>query len=252
MILMSYKLIDFHCHLDLFPNFDDAIKSAEESKVYTLTVTTTPKAWSYNKDVTSSTRYVRAALGLHPQLISERSNELPLWEKFINETRYIGEVGLDSGPRFYKSIDIQKRVFQRILICCAESGGKILSVHSFRAATLVLDLIERYLPQDRGTIVLHWFTGNNAERSRALKLGCYFSINNKMVNSKNGRLLISSLPIDRILTETDSPFTNDPGSLSNNTSDLFTTIRSIAGIRSTETNEMGVAIENNFRELLGK
>lgn len=90
-----------------------------------------------------------------------------------------------------------------------------MSVHSFRAATLVLDLIERYLPQDRGTIVLHCFTGNKAEHSRALKLGCYFSINNKMVNSKNGRLLISSLPIDLILTETDSPFTNDPGSLSN-------------------------------------
>jgi Tat protein secretion system quality control protein TatD with DNase activity len=50
---------------------------------------------------------VRAALGLHPQLVAERAGELPLWERHLPETRYVGEVGLDAGPRFYKALDAQ-------------------------------------------------------------------------------------------------------------------------------------------------
>lgn len=61
--------VDFHCHLDLYPDLEDAIAKAEAARIYTLTVTTTPKAWPRNYELTRHTRYVRAALGLHPQLI---------------------------------------------------------------------------------------------------------------------------------------------------------------------------------------
>ncbi|WP_205414901.1 TatD family hydrolase, partial [Klebsiella pneumoniae] len=68
-------------------------------------------------------------------------------------------VGLDAGPRFFKSLDAQKRVFQHILQRCAQAGDKIITVHSVRAVKIVLDFIEAYLPLGRGKIVLHWFTG---------------------------------------------------------------------------------------------
>src|SRR5690606_18577808 len=101
--------VDFHCHLDLYPDREAAIARAEAARIYTLTVTTTPKAWPRNHELTRGTRYVRAALGLHPQLVAERAGELPLWERHLPETRYVGEVGLDAGPRFYRSLDAQKR-----------------------------------------------------------------------------------------------------------------------------------------------
>ena len=69
--------VDFHCHLDLYPDFEAAIAKAEAARIYTLTVTTTPKAWPRNYELTRHTRFVRAALGLHPQLIAERADELP-------------------------------------------------------------------------------------------------------------------------------------------------------------------------------
>ena len=109
--------VDFHCHLDLYPDHEAAIARAEAAGVYTLTVTTTPKAWPRNFQLRRDTRFVRAALGLHPQLAAERAAELPLWEHYLSEARYIGEVGLDAGPRFYKSLDIQKKVFRTILEC---------------------------------------------------------------------------------------------------------------------------------------
>jgi TatD DNase family protein len=139
---MKSALVDFHCHLDLFPDPVSAVNDAENSGIYTLTVTTPPKAWPRNYDLTQKTKYVRAALGLHPQLIAERSAEINLWEEYLPQARYVGEVGLDAGPRYFRSLDLQKQIFTQILQKCAKAGGKILTVHSVRAATMVLDLIE--------------------------------------------------------------------------------------------------------------
>lgn len=204
---MSANLVDFHCHLDLYPDHEKVFAESEKLGIYTLAVTTTPKAWPRNFELASKTRYVRAALGLHPQLASEREDELSIWESYLPEARYIGEVGLDAGPRFYRSLESQKKVFAHILKSCAKAGDKVLSVHSTRAASAVLDMIEEYLPPTKGRIVLHWFTGSHKELSRAIELGCYFSVNTKMFESKKGPEFLKTIPLDRLLTETDGPFT---------------------------------------------
>lgn len=241
--------VDFHCHLDLYPDPEAAIARAEAARIYTLTVTTTPKAWSRNYELTRHTRFVRAALGLHPQLVAERAGELPMWERHLPETRYVGEVGLDAGPRFYKSLDIQKHVFRTVLEGCAGVGGKILTVHSARSAPAVLDMIEQYLPQDRGTVVLHWFTGSKIEARRAATLGCYFSVNTEMTRSDQGRALVAGLPIDRILTETDGPFTQIDGRPSE-PADVKATVAAIAEVRSVPVDAVRTAVKSNLRAML--
>lgn len=243
--------VDFHCHLDLYPDHEAAIARAEAARIYTLTVTTTPKAWARNQELTRHTRYVRAALGLHPQLVAERAAELPLWERFLSETRYVGEVGLDAGPRFYKSMDAQKHVFRGILERCAEAGNKILTVHSVRSASAVLDMIEQHLPQDRGTVVLHWFTGSKSEARRAAMLGCYFSVNAEMTRTDRGRSLVRDLPIDRILTETDGPFTQVDGRPSE-PADVKATAAAIADLRQVPVSAVTAAVDSNLSSLLGR
>jgi len=54
---------------------------------------------------------------------------------------------------------------------------------------------------------LHWFTGSKAEAQRALELGCYFSINAAMLESERHASMTAVIPLDRLLTETDGPFT---------------------------------------------
>ena len=241
--------VDFHCHLDLYPNFETAIAKAEAARIYTLTVTTTPKAWPRNHELTRSTRYVRAALGLHPQLVAERAGELALWEHHLPEARYVGEVGLDAGPRFYKSLDVQKQVFRTILERCADAGGKILTIHSVRSVPMVLDMIERHLPRNRGVAVLHWFTGTKAEARRAVALGCYFSINAEMMHSGRGRALVAELPMDRLLTETDGPFTQVDGR-STEPTDAPKTIDVIARVRNLAADAIDKAVRANLQTLL--
>ena len=92
--------VDFHCHLDLYPDHASLVAESDRERVATLAVTTTPKAWRRNREVAAGSDYVRVALGLHPQLVAERASELLLFEKFLPETRYVGEIGLEAGPRF--------------------------------------------------------------------------------------------------------------------------------------------------------
>ncbi|MDA8446504.1 Qat anti-phage system TatD family nuclease QatD [Paracidovorax valerianellae] len=242
-------LVDFHCHLDLYPDHPAAVQESEDAGVFTLAVTTTPRAWPRNHQLAQGTRHVRAALGLHPQLVAERAGELDLWDRYLPETRYIGEVGLDAGPRFYKSIDLQKRIFQHVLQRCAEAGDKIITVHSIRAAKIVLDHIESHLPPTRGKIVLHWFTGTKAEATRALELGCYFSINAAMLENPRHSAMVSTIPLNRLLTETDGPFTKT-GSRPSKPADVAMVIEALAKLLNITSASIAATVRSNLRSLL--
>jgi TatD DNase family protein len=244
------KWVDFHCHLDLYPDHERLIVECDQAGVATLAVTTTPKAWRRNCELAASSRHVRVALGLHPQLVAERESELPLLERLLEETRYVGEVGLDAGPQFYRSFEAQERVFKRVLEACSEQGGKILTVHSVRSVGKVLSHIERLLPTDRGKVVLHWFTGSPSEARRAVELGCYFSINSQMLTSVKHRNLVALLPSDRLLTETDGPFVQSEGQPTRPATDIPKTVQALALLREQSSEQAAAQIISNLRDLV--
>ena len=244
-------LVDFHCHLDLFPDFENLVAECEAHRVYTLAVTTTPRAWARNRDLCARTRHVRAALGLHPQLVTGKSDELDHWLKLIAESRYVGEVGLDCGPRHYRTIARQRAVFSTILQECSVAGDKVLSVHSVRAATPVLDLVEEHLPSGRSTVVLHWFSGSIREARRAVELGCMFSINACMLGTDRGQALVRSLPADRLLTETDGPFT-DGADGPMRPREVARTARQLARALERDEKSLAVLLLQNLRRVISR
>ena len=201
-------IYDLHCHLDLLPSMREFAKDAKESNINILAVTTTPKA--YEKEIAYFHSYenIKIALGLHPQLVSERSNELDLVEKYIEDAAYIGEIGLDYNRQFYSSKNKQIDVFENIIKWCSSKGGKVISIHSVFADKNVLDILEKYDCTKNNKCILHWFSGSLSQLHRAVKMGCYFSINEMMTQSINGRKLISNIPIDKVLIESDAPFIN--------------------------------------------
>lgn len=203
---MRPDYVDFHTHLDLYPDLAQAIATCDRKRVATLAVTTTPKAFERNVELSADSDFVSVGLGLHPQLVADRYLEIDLFEKLLPRTRYVGEIGLDRGPTHYRSFELQQSVFGRILRACAEQGDKILSLHSVRATKPVLDMLDEHLPPDRGGVVLHWFTGSKADVRRAVDRGCYFSVNEGMLASATGLRVLREIPIDRVLTETDGPF----------------------------------------------
>jgi TatD DNase family protein len=202
-------VIDFHCHLDLYPNPREIAAACVEQNLYVLSVTTTPSAWNGTIALAPERSRIRTALGLHPQLAHLRKSELTLFEALLPDAVYVGEVGLDGAPAFKDHWSDQIIVFERILDLCRASGGRILSIHSRQAATAVLDRLES--SRDAGIPVLHWFSGSLQELSRAIDLGCWFSVGPSMIAGNKGRSLVARIPRTRILIESDGPFAQANG-----------------------------------------
>lgn len=202
-------MIDFHCHLDLYPDPHGVARACAERGLYVLSVTTTPSAWTGTVALADGTTRIRTALGLHPQLAHQRKGELPQFEKLIDQTRYVGEIGLDGAPEFKRHWEDQLYVFTTALGICQAAGGRVLSLHSRRAATAVLDGLEA--KPGSGTPILHWFSGSARELARAVDLGCWFSVGPGMLRGEKGRELARCMPQDRVLTESDGPFAQIDG-----------------------------------------
>jgi TatD DNase family protein len=197
-------VIDFHCHIDLYPDPQKIIELCNKSGIYVLSVTTTPKAWSKTNALSKGNNKIRTALGLHPQIAHERLNELSLFDRLIDETKYIGEVGLDGSLEFKKHLKAQLQAFEHILNSSSCAGGKIFSIHSRKAEDLVLDTLAQF--PNAGVPVLHWFSGSKKQLHRAIDMGCWFSVGPAMVRSLSGKSLVQQMPKDRILMESDGPF----------------------------------------------
>jgi TatD DNase family protein len=239
-------VIDLHCHLDLYPDPRRVAEECREQQLYVLSVTTTPSAWNGTAALAKGASRIRTALGLHPQLAHERKGELALFERLLPETRYVGEVGLDGGPEYKRYWSDQVMVFERILAACREGGGRVLSVHSRRAATPVLDYLEK--SPGAGTPVLHWFSGSPRELTRAIDLGCWFSVGPTMLAGEKGRALTARMPRDRILTETDGPFARLGGQLAYPW-DAAIAVAGLAGLWGVPQQESERVLRENLRRL---
>jgi TatD DNase family protein len=244
------RFVDYHCHLDLYPDYVNQFLACTDKEIATLAVTTTPRAWPRNRALAESSPFVRVALGFHPQLVAARAAEFPLFKKYFSETRFIGEVGLDASPQHYKSYSEQKEIFEQILNLCAGHGDKILFVHSVRATRDVLGLIERVLPPGRSRVVLHWFGGTKSEGEWAARLGCYFSVNTEMLTKDARRAVVATLPLNRILTETDGPFTNTLDEPSKPT-DIPLVFKLLHSVFGTDEEELRMKIVANLNDLEG-
>jgi len=239
---------DFHCHIDLYPDPAAMIASCDHNQIVTLAVTTIPKAWPQNQRWTQQSRYVHAAVGLHPEVVAERYREITLLEERLKDTRFVGEIGLDGSPQHRKSWSMQSDVFVRALSGAQQLGGRVVSVHSRRAADDVLKCIKQHTTSDRVLPILHWFSGSLSLANQAVTLGCYFSVNHRMFDHDSGIRIIRNLPENRLLTETDAPFTR-VGERQSEPHDVITTAEELARIRGSSVQRIKEAIAENARRV---
>lgn len=197
------NLHDTHCHVDLYADPAAVVREAERQGIYTLAVTNTPSVFPATAALAEGARYVRPALGLHPQLATERRGELALFAEHLPKTRYVGEVGLDHVTSDRADRTHQRRVFDSILDQCDAAGDKILTVHSRRAEADVVDAIGEGFS---GTVILHWYSGSLKTLELGIRRGFYFSVNPAMAGGKRFESILARLPHHRVLLETDGPF----------------------------------------------
>ena len=218
-------LFDTHFHLDLQKDRAAAIRDVEEKQIYTIAVTNLPDLYR-KESVEIASKYIRFALGFHPELVHQYKKQIPLMWDLLPEVRYIGEVGLDLVDKSYEKE--QETFFSELVERCRYDSNKIFTIHSRRAVDKVLDILgDNY----RFKAILHWFSGSK-----------FFSVNGPMMKSKRFLDMLSLIPSSRLLIETDSPFTHYMGSYDDY-------LKSIKEELQSYKPEMDVW--NNFRRLLG-
>ena len=156
----------------------------------------------------------------------------------LPEAKYIGEVGLDYTEK--KGQKEQMEFFSELVERCRYDSNKILTIHSRHAVGRVLDILGNNY---RFKAILHWFSGSNKELRKSVELGCYFSVNGAMIKSKRFLDSLPLIPSNRILLETDSPFTTSSSS-------HYDTLCSIE--LALKTCKPDVDVWSNFRRILGE
>lgn len=241
-------MIDFHTHLDLYPNALSIAQEASRRNIFTLAVTTSPRAWVATTRVLQELPNIKIALGLHPEIVSAKEAERDLLMELVANSDFIGETGLDGSPQYKSTFALQVSILNSLLKECASHGGRIISLHSRGAASQVLDILDRY--PNCGTPILHWFSGSKAELRRAVDRGCWFSFGPGGLGTKTGKDILRAIPLERLVPESDGPFARRNGTVVMPW-DASTIISEICESRGLSEDFVSAQFRVNLTEILG-
>lgn len=175
-------------HFDLYPDRDAVLDYIEKKRSYTIAVTNLPAVYERYVGKYDKLKYTMIALGYHPELVTQYPDQMAKFEKLLDFTRYIGEIGLDYSIDDMTAREKQFTIFQEIVEKCT-GKEKILSIHSRRAVSDVLKALEGF----DGKIILHWYSGSIRDMETAL------GVKRQIISGGNGVLFSTISPLNGIL-----------------------------------------------------
>lgn len=238
-------MVDAHCHVDLFPDPKSLLKESDALGIYTIAVTNLPSHFKMGFAHITPYKKTRLALGMHPLHAMHHVEQMPLFRECLNQTSYIGEIGLDFSKDGIETKTTQLNTFYEILELL-KGRPKILSLHSRKAEDTVYQSLVKHSIRNA---IFHWYTGSAKLIPVIAESGYFFSVNTAMLNSVSGRELIKSIPLRNILTESDGPFVQLKGR-SAKPSDMAELEKQIAALKKIPTEQVVKIINNNFLSII--
>ena len=231
-------MIDCHCHFDMMDSPEDFINRMEKEGHTIIGMTNRPCYFKQGIGHINPRGRIRLALGLHPLELRHAVDDLKEFAEYVDMTSYVGEIGLDFSPEGRETAGLQIACFEEILRILSDKS-KILSVHTRQAERDALNLLDSFYQEN---VVFHWYSGSCELIPEIVEHGYYFSINESMVCSSHGRELISKIPMDRVLTESDAPY--------NKKADIRKAVDGLAEMWCMNSYDAELVIESNFRTLV--
>jgi len=252
-------IADSHCHLDfshLFDQLNDVVKRAQSNQVkYLLTICTTLESFERIKLIIDKYINIYGTFGIHPHESKKYTNvdlqfilnKIRKYKKVIG----IGETGLDF---YYNHSDkkTQKVSFIEHIHAASELNIPII-VHSRNAEIDTYEILKSEMKNSNLKVLMHCFTGSKNFANKLIDLNCYISVSG-IITFKNSTELadtISSIPMEKLLVETDSPFLaplpyrgkfNEP-------SYIIHTVNKLSEIKKITKEKVITNTTNNFRKL---
>ncbi len=254
-------LIDSHCHLNypgLVEDQQGVMQRARAAGVERMLAIGTKQAeWAEVQALAEQEADVFCTIGIHPHE-AEKHPDLGLTELLYaaqhSRTIGIGETGLDY---FYDhSPRAQQQAHFRTHIVAARETGLPLIVHTRDAEEDTLQIMREEMEQGVYSGVIHCFTASKAFAVEALALGFYISISGILTfkSAKDLQETVKTIPLDRLLVETDSPYLAPVPMRGRPCEPAFVvhTNRFLAALRDEPEAKMAEITSANFFKLFGK
>ena len=254
-------IADSHCHLDfshLFDQLNDVVKRAQSNQVkYLLTICTTLESFERIKLIIDKYINIYGTFGIHPHESKKYTNvdfqfilnKIRKYKKVIG----IGETGLDF---YYNHSDkkTQKVSFIEHIHAASELNIPII-VHSRNAEIDTYEILKSEMKNSNLKVLMHCFTGSKNFANKLIDLNCYISVSGIITFKDSSELAdtISSIPMEKLLVETDSPFLaplpyrgkfNEP-------SYIVHTVEKLSKIKKTSKETIMNNTTDNFKRLFG-
>jgi TatD DNase family protein len=254
-------LADSHCHLNyagLVEEQGAVIDRARAAGVTAmLNISTRVAEWDAVIAVAEREPDIWASVGIHPHEADGHGDVGTA--RLVAKSAHprvvgIGETGLDY---YYDRSDrARQRDSFRAHIAAARETGLPLIVHSRDAEEDTANILAEEMARGPFSGVVHCFTGTQELADKALDLGLYISISGIVTfkNAKDLQATASSLPADRLLVETDSPFLAPVPHRGQTCQPAFVadTARFLAQLRGESVETLAERTTHNFHKLFAK
>ena len=252
------EIIDSHAHLE-FPQFDEdraaVLERARAAGIQALLAIgsgTGPHRLDAAIPFAEEHDWIYATVGIHPHEAKLATEEhFRLLDELARHPRVIawGEIGLDYYYD-HSPHEVQQEVFRRQL-GQARAAKLPIVIHCRDAWADCLDMLKREWQSSGLGGILHCFTGTLADAQRGLDMGFMVSFagNVSYPKMQNLRDVARELPLDRLLTETDSPFLPPQGRRGKRNEPAFVVevAQALANVRDLGSDELAATTAANFR-----
>ena len=250
-------MIDSHCHLDhepLYENINDVIERSKNIGLQKLlTISTTLDSFKKIKDLVNIDPMIFGTFGIHPHETETNHVNKETLVKAINKFEKIigvGETGLDF---FYTHSNKKRQIdsFKDHIEASIELKIPII-IHSRNAEDETFNILNSYNNEDL-KILMHCFTGSYEFSKKLLSLGAFFSASGIITfkNSIDLQNTFKTIPLNKLLIETDSPFLAPipMRGKKNEPSFIKYTLDKLSTIKEISSEEMSILTTKNFNLL---
>ncbi len=252
------RYLDSHCHInddELYPYREELLERAREAGIgYILVIGWDVESSKKAVEIAHEFEDVYAAVGIHPEnLEGVDEQSLKEIEELAHDEKVlaIGEIGLDyhwfKDPKDHEN---QKVWFIKQI----ELANKLdlpISIHARDAIGDLLELLKAHRVNRSG--VLHCYSGSPESLKEFAKLGFYFGFDGPITykNAVEPKESVKACPIDKILTETDSPYLTPVPNRGkrNEPSYIPFILAQMASLKEVEEIAMAEQVEKNFEKL---
>jgi len=250
-------MIDSHCHLDhepLYENLSAVINRSKEIGITKLlTICTTFESFENIKTIVEKDKMIYGTYGIHPHETVNNKVDKQTIIRSVNENEKIigiGETGLDF---FYNYSDREKQIssFKAHIEASIELNNPII-IHSRDAEEETFEILNSYKNKNL-KILMHCFTGSLEFSKKLQTLDAFFSASGIITfkNSTDLQNTFKTIPLEKLLIETDSPFLAPipMRGKKNEPSFIKYTLEKLSSLKETTVDKMSEITTDNFNKL---